>query len=433
MALAVFGVWPALQSTRADIRRGLGTGTAGTPAKWRLHRGLITWQVCGSVALLLVAVMSVRIIREPLNAALAPRFGDLAVAQIDFALNGADEPRARRAIESILTQLREQPGIVSVSATNGSPSSFEGHRLFVTRTEDAFTTRPETSIVAGVSAVDRAFLSTLGVPIVRGRVFTDRDDAAGPSVAILTEQLARDLFQTADVVGRTVAIVSGDSRNPRGTVQPLTIVGVTRDMQMSPTALRPDRLLFVPLAQRYDARTPILIVARATDPAAAVGTLRSVTSRVDPDLVLSAAGTGSVLLEGPFFLLRLIVLLAGALGALALVLAMAGLFGILSHVVAQRTREIGIRLAIGADRAHIVQLILRDGLHPVIRGLVLGLAIGFGSRGVVRGQLFTAVRAWDPLEFIGVPLLYVIAAFIASGLPAWRASRVDPNIALRDL
>jgi predicted permease len=432
-ALALFGVWPALQSTRVDVRRGLGAGSAATPAKWRLHRGLITWQVCGSVALLLVAVMSVRIIRDPLKGTLTPRFDDLAVAQIDFALNGADEARTRRALDSIVAQLRDQPGILSVSATNGSPNSFEGQRLWISRTEDAFRTRPETAKAAGVSAVDRAFLSTLGVPMLRGRPFTERDDAGAPRVAIVTEELARELFQTTDVVGRTVAVTAEDVPVARSAAQPLTVVGVTRDMQISPTALRPDRLLFVPFAQRYEPRAPIMILARASDPAAAVGLLRSVTARVDPDLVLSAVGTGSVLLEGPFFLFRVIALLAGALGALALVLAMAGLFGILSHVVEQRTREIGIRLAIGADRMRIVRLVLRDGVHPVMRGLVLGLAIGVGSRLVLRGQLFTSVAAWDPIEFVGVPLLFVIAAVIACAIPAFRASRVDPNVALRDL
>jgi ABC-type antimicrobial peptide transport system permease subunit len=177
----------------------------------------------------------------------------------------------------------------------------------------------------------------------------------------------------------------------------------------------------------------VLIVARAPQPSAAVATLREEIRRFDPGLTLSAAGTGSVLLEGPFFLLRVIATMAAALGGLALVLAMAGLFGILTHVVDRRRREIGIRLAVGAARVQIVRLILIDGVHPVLKGLVLGLAIGLGSRMVLRGQVFTTIGAWDPLEFGGLPLLFLGAALVACALPALRASRVDPNVALRDL
>jgi ABC-type antimicrobial peptide transport system permease subunit len=140
-----------------------------------------------------------------------------------------------------------------------------------------------------------------------------------------------------------------------------------------------------------------------------------------------------MVLAGPRFMLRAVGTLAAALGTLALVLAMAGLFGVLSHVVERRTREIGIRLAIGAERAQIVQLVLRDGMRPVTKGLVLGLVIGLGSRIVIRGEVFTTIGAWDPLEFTVLPLVFLCAAMIACWLPAARASQVNPNVALRDL
>ncbi len=276
--------------------------------------------------------------------------------------------------------------------------------------------------------------ATLKVPLARGRDFRDRDDVAAPGVGIVTEQLARDLFQTTDVVGRTVLVAAGARLNGRSPApRAIGIVGVSRDIQSSPTATRPDRLLFVPLAQQYESRAPILIIARAADPSAGVARLRTEIRRVAPELVVSAAGTGAVLLEGPYFLLRVIAAFAAALGALALVLAMAGLFGILTHVVERRTREIGIRLAIGAERGQILRLVLRDGVHPVVKGLILGLTIGLGSRIVLRGQIFTTIGAWDPLEFCVLPLVFVVSALIACALPAARASRVDPNVALRDL
>ncbi|HYT67484.1 MAG TPA: ABC transporter permease [Vicinamibacterales bacterium] len=433
-AIVVFGVWPALQSTRADVRRGLGAGGGATTAKWRMHRNLIAWQVCGSVALLLVSIMSIRIIRAPMGAAKTPAFRELALAQIDFTLNGLDEVRARQTTDAIVASLRGIPGIQSVSASNGSPNSWDGTRMYVTTPDEPFTAARDSGKLGGVSATTPGFLATLKVPLARGRDFTDRDDVAAPGVGIVTEQLARDLFQTTDVVGRTVLVAAGARLNGRSPApRAVSIVGVSRDIQSSPTATRPDRLLFVPLAQQYESRAPILIIARAADPSAGVARLRTEIRRVAPELVVSAAGTGAVLLEGPYFLLRVIAAFAAALGALALVLAMAGLFGILTHVVERRTREIGIRLAIGAERGQILRLVLRDGVHPVVKGLILGLTIGLGSRIVLRGQIFTTIGAWDPLEFCVLPLVFVVSALIACALPAARASRVDPNVALRDL
>jgi putative ABC transport system permease protein len=140
-----------------------------------------------------------------------------------------------------------------------------------------------------------------------------------------------------------------------------------------------------------------------------------------------------VLLAGPYFLLRIIAALATVLGALALMLAMAGLYGVLSHLVARRTREIGIRIAIGAERSRIFALILRDGLRPVVKGLALGLGGGALLRVVLRATVVTGISPVDLAVFAIVPIPFVVAALVACYVPAARASRVDPNVALRDL
>jgi putative ABC transport system permease protein len=282
--------------------------------------------------------------------------------------------------------------------------------------------------ITGQSSVEPGFLDLLGVGLLRGRGFTDRDDAGATQVAIITEQLARDLFRTIDVVGREMRVGAAGGR---GVLDVVTIVGVARDLTTL-ASIRADRIVFTPLAQRYEWRAPVMILARAADPAAAVASLRTAVQQVDPTLALSAAGTADVLLAGPLFLLRVIALVAAWLGGLALVLAMGGLFGVLSHVVERRTREIGIRLAIGAARRDVVSMVLLDGLRPVAKGLVLGLVIGLGVRIAIRGQVFTTIAAWDPVEFTVLPAIFACAALIACWLPATRASRVDPNVALRD-
>jgi putative ABC transport system permease protein len=432
LALLVFGLWPALQSTRDDLRGGLGAGALATPARWRLHRSLVAWQVGGSVAMVLAAAMCVKVIDWASRLDPGIDYQHLALAQVDFALNGKDEARARATLDEILTGLRAQPGIERVSASSGLPFGLMPPSVCVTSVQEPFTGTRDVGRYSFRIAATPDMLSTLGMRIVRGRGFTDRDDGSAPRVAILSEGIAREVFKTTDVVGQSIMLYPW-RRIVNSSVVPEvhTVVGVSADTDTFMLTRRGNPPVFVPLAQRYE---PVLtIAARAANPGAAAGTLRAVIRRADPELAVSAIGTGTRLLIGPFFLLRILAGLATALGAVALVLAMAGLYGVLSHVVARRTREIGIRIAIGADRARIFRLILRDGLRPVLKGLVIGLGVGVLLRIALRATVVTTLSPIDVVVFALAPIPFVAAALLACYLPAARASRVDPNVALRDL
>ena len=176
-----------------------------------------------------------------------------------------------------------------------------------------------------------------------------------------------------------------------------------------------------------------IVTVRGRSAAAAAGILRSTIRRVDPDLATSTVSTGTMLLQGPVFIFRIIRGLATALASISMVLAMAGLFGVLSHVVLRRMREMGIRIALGADRGQIFRLVLFDGMRPVAKGIVLGLMIGVGARLAVRSWVVTDVSAFESLVLAVVPIPFIVAALVACYLPAARASSVDPNVALRDL
>jgi hypothetical protein len=332
--------------------------------------------------------------------------------------------------------LRGQHGIQRVVASNGLPVAFAGIRSSyrVTTPDAPFDVARDIRDTAYVIGTTPGLLDTFDLPILRGRGLTERDDAAGPRIAVINERLARTLFASIDVVGRVVVI----NRTPRltarfGSPESFTIVGVSANPDGTPRTSRGDSYLFVPWAQRYEAALPIVFTAQAASAGAAVGQLRAAIRRANPDVAVALAGTGTVVLQGPLFLLRVIYWMSTALAVTSLVLAMAGLFGVLSHLVMRRTREIGIRLALGADRGRIFRLVLRDGLYPVGKGIVLGLTIGVGARMAVRSWVVTDISAYEPVALLLVPVPFVCAALLACYLPAARASRVDPNVALRDL
>ncbi len=422
LAALVFGLWPAWQGTRPDVRARLGN--------------LVAWQVCGCVALTLVAAMTQRVIGAVGGNLPAVSSAKLAIAQIEFALSDKGESETRRIVDAVVAGLRRQPGIDRVVASSGLPLSFVSvHSPYMVTTIDApFNDARDIRHSTYVIGTTPGLFETLGFSIVRGRGFTDRDDLSSPRVAVVTEELARSLFESTDVIGRPAII----NRTPRlssryGPPESFTIVGVIANPDRSRRASRDDPYLFVPWAQRFERGFPVVLTVHASSPSAAVGVLRSTIREVDRELPVSLAGTGAVVLQGPLFLLRVVYVLATVLAVLSLVLAMAGLFGVLSHLVQRRTREIGIRLALGADRAGIFRLILRDGLHPVAKGIVLGLTIGAGARLAVRAWVVTDISAFEPLSFLLIPVPFVVAAVIACYVPASRASRVDPNVALRDL
>jgi putative ABC transport system permease protein len=196
---------------------------------------------------------------------------------------------------------------------------------------------------------------------------------------------------------------------------------------------RDSGVVYVPFAQHFEPRIAVVSVRTFGSPAAAARLIQSALHRADADAGTGAAGPASILLAGGYLAARVAVSLATALGALTLVLAMVGLYGVQSHIVAYRTREVGVRMAIGATARQIEGLMLREGYRPVFEGLALGLFFGVVARVGVRALVVAEIQPIDPVAFSLVPIPLLIAAFIACYVPARRAARVDPNVALRHL
>jgi len=229
-------------------------------------------------------------------------------------------------------------------------------------------------------------------------------------------------------------VLFGNYRNmaDAATVKVLSVIGVASDTDVYRRHSRASGVIYVPLTQHYE--PGLLLIARATrDPADLAGPMRALARQADPLLVPDRAGPAEAMVSGASVLLGVVARVAGGLALVALGLSMVGLFGVLSHVVSRRTREMGLRLALGAQPSQIRRLVIGDGLRPVARGLVTGLLIGAGVRTLLGTQAGSPWALADLVVFAAAPVPILIAAVLACVWPARRAARVHPNVALRDL
>jgi putative ABC transport system permease protein len=426
VSLVVFGLEPALQLTRSRDLRGelaAGVGVLGAP-KTRRQRTLLRWQVAISAGFFIVATMFVKYTIAEARHDPGIDLKRLGVAVLNFRTQQWDEARVRRTVDRVVEEARKDQAIEAVSVSTGMPLGLPAMRLTLSQPETAIGGTPDRYNAVGVAATPSLF-KTIGVPILRGRGFDDRDDAAAAPVVVLSEFTARRIFGTSDAVGRPV-VVQGHFRVTA------TVIGVARDTDVGYVFGESHPVVYLPLAQGYE---PFLaIVVRSTgDVAMAVRALRGALRQVDPDLAVEVIGTGRTVLAGASVFLRAAGMTALALGGLTLALAMVGLFGIQSHTVAHRTREIGVRISLGASPSQIQRMVMRDGYRPVVEGLALGLFIGVIGRVIVRAYTDLEVSVVDPWLFFVVPIPLIVAAFCACYFPAHRAAGVDPNVALRHL
>ena len=282
---------------------------------------------------------------------------------------------AHGASSTGLDELRRHPSVEAASLSSGLPFGVPSTCVVV-----HLTTGTDERRANGPAGGDDDRRGPLDVPnaggeILRGRGFDDRDGPAAPRVVVLSEFTARQMFGAADVVGREMAV--GQTRSPTA-----TIVGVAADTDVGSIFADPRPLAYVPLTQHYQL---ITVVARASGSVTnAVGAMREAIRRADPDVAVDTIGTGRSVLAGPFQVLRGLGMTAVGLGAITLLLAMAGLYGIQSHIIANRTREIGVRMSLGATAGQIKRMVLVDGYRPVLDGLIFGLSIGLVGRAIAR-------------------------------------------------
>ena len=415
------GVAPALQASKPELvpaLKGEGTGPGG---RLRLRSMFIVAQVTISLVLVIAGGLFVRALGRA--ASIDPGFdqANVEVVALDLTLTGYKEPDALAFAERLRARVRALPGVQHAAFALDLP--LDGNRMGLGSLRVPGLQPPDgDSFRADWNAVSPDYFKTLNMALVSGRDFTDQDTAKAPGAIIINEAMARSVWGTTDVLGRQFeAQVMGDNRTT------LTVVGVAPDAQVDTLGASVGPFVYVPVAQRFVGRASLLVKSTS---GGMIPQVRALVRELNPNLPVTTAMPLSDVTALILIPQRIAGAVAASLGIVVLLLAAIGIYGVTSYSVGRRTREIGIRMALGADRGSVLGLVIRQGLVLTAMGVGLGLAAGAAGAQVLRSLLF-GVSPLDPVAFGGAALLFGVVSLAASYLPARRAARVDPMRALR--
>jgi predicted permease len=420
-----FGLVPAIRASRTDLAPSLkseATAVVGGGAHFGLRKGLVVAQVALSLLLLIGAGLFTRSLMNLRSLDPGFRADHLIAFRVDPDLNGYDFPRRADILRRIQEEIAAEPGVTSVSAAQVAlmTDSNSSSTIHV----EGYESKEGESMNPNFNYVLPGFLHTLGIPLVAGRDLQPTDGAGAPKVAVVNEAFAHYFFKDENPIGRRFGL------GRHGTGFDTEIVGVVRDGKSATMREKTRRFVYAPYLQDQDEGGLTFYVRTAVRPDAIVESLRAAVRRVDATLPVTELKTMSTQIGESLFVERMVAALSAAFGLLATVLAAIGLYGVMSYAVTMRTREIGLRVALGADRRAVLLLVLRDVALLCAIGVAIGLPGGYGLGRLVESQLF-GLSARDPLTFALATVALLTTAFVAGLIPAARAARVDPMTALR--
>ncbi len=417
------GLAPALHSTKPALAPTLKDGSVvGGKAGLQFRSGLVGLQMGVSTVLLITGGLFLRSMQAAQR--VDPGFGveDAALLWVDLGVSGIPRAEWPSLGETLKDRAQALPGVEVVALSNAAQLS---EALWEVEAEIPGVDPPPYMDFHRVYAlsVDPEYLKALEIPVVRGRGIEARDREGAEPVVVVSQAAANRFWPEEDPLGREVRLPDQD--------RTYRIVGVTRDTRVANLTGGPEPLFYFSREQSSHRASQLWVLARgARPPAETVARLREMARELNPDLVVVQAKTLREMVALSLFLPRLGGMVLGFFGVLALALAAVGLFGVVSHGVSRRSREMGIRMSLGAGSREVVVLLVREAMGVVWMGSALGL---LASLGLVRllGSFLTGVEAYDPVTLVSVPLLLVFVAFLAAALPARRAGRVDPARTLR--
>jgi len=417
----LFGLVPALQTSKQDLVTAL-KDTAPTVRRTRrkisLRYVLVTTQVALSMIALVSAGLFVRSLRVASKADPGFNADRVLLAAFDPFLSGYDESRGREFYRRLVERVGSLPGVQSVTLARRLPLTLSGI-AFATVSIDGYAPSRDEDMRLNFETVGPHYLQTMRIPLVGGRDFDERDHEGTARVVIINETMARRYWASGGALGRRLKVVNDW----------LEIVGIAKDVKNRSLSEAPQPFLYLPLLQDY--RSNMILVARtATDPDEIIHAVRAEVTALDSGMPMFDVKTLQEHIGVSLFLQRMAATLLSIFGALALLLSAIGLYGVLAYTVSQRSRELGIRISVGAQRRDILKLILGEGLTLCVIGLLGGLIT---SLIVTRfaAHLLYGVSPTDPLTFTAVAALLLAIALVAGYFPARRATTVDPIAALR--
>ena len=421
------GLYPAWQSSRTELANALkdgGRAMSGSRGQQRVRRGLVAAQVALSVLLLAGAALLLTSFNRLSHEKIGFRPEGIWIGGIGLpAAHYGDERSQARFVERLRAELQGMPGVESAAITDLVPLSGGVSHTPYARPDTApppLAQRP-IAVTHGVSA---GYLRTLGIPLLMGRDIEPTDDSDHPQVVLISQSSARAIFPGLNPIGRQLLL---GGINGIGTLT--EVVGVVGDVRSERVAKKNEVEFYRPFAQR--ANSFLTVALRGSGrPEMLLGTARAALDRVDRELPFIQPQTMEQVIRDSLGQQRLTMSLLGAFALLALLLALIGIYGAVAYTVEQRTGEIGLRMALGAQARDVLRLIISQGMQPVMIGLLLGLGTTFALGGLLASQLYE-VSAHSPTLLAGTTFLLGTVAIAACLIPARRATRVDPIVALR--
>ena len=420
----VFSVMPSLHATRTPLSGALkeeAGNVAGGNRQARVRGTLVVAQVALSMVLLSGAALFARSLFNLKSVDPGFTTDHLVTFSVDPSLSGYDTPRSRTLFQRLQGELASLPGVRSVSMAELGPLT--GNDWSMTIKVDGYEAKENEDLNPNVDGIGAGYFSTLGIPLVAGREFTAADDAGSPHVAVVNQTMAHYFFGSSNPIGRRIWF--GRDRNTA-----IQIVGVVKDTRSLSLKKDAVRFVYIPYTQDPNLGPLTFYVRAAAGPASPAAGVRDAVHRVDPSLPMYDMKTMAAQIDESLFVDRMVAALSVAFGALATLLAALGLYGVLSYAVARRTREIGIRMALGAERNRVLWLVLREAAVLAGIGIVAGLGAAMLLVRYVQAQLY-GLSATDPRTLFAAAGVLAVIALLAGYVPARRATAVDPMLALR--